>query len=363
MKKILSLLLITFLLQSSLLAQDFVLNNPVMTPNPGQFPGGTETVSFDFYVAQSSFTFSNDALSNNYATITFSFTKLNPTTSVPGGTGAALFNWVLTNNGGSGAGLVYTWTGTTKSVTMNVSPPAAKYKITFTNVPITLGASQAESDVRVAGQFTDPGNAPTGNAGNNSAVIATYTTAGGPLPIRLVNFIGVKEVDKVQLHWQTSSEQNSNFFDVEFSENGNVWNKIGTVKAAGNSTVQRDYVLTHNSPVNGVNYYRLKQVDINNNFAYSNIVAISFTIKGVNINSVFPNPFVNQLKISISSDRNEVVRIQLSDNLGRVLKVLTSSIQKGVNGISLNDLAGLAPGVYNVEVKTSYSTFRYKLKK
>ncbi|MDB5200092.1 MAG: hypothetical protein JWO92_2055 [Chitinophagaceae bacterium] len=362
MKKILSLILITVILQGSLLAQDFVLNNPVMAPDPAPFPGGTETVTFDFYVAQSSFTFSSDPLSNNYATITFSFTKLNPP-SAPTGTGAALFNWVKTNNGGTGVGLVYTWTGTTKAVTMNETPPAAKYKITFTNVPITFEATRAETDVRVAGQFTDPGNAPTGAAGNNSAVIATYTTSAGVTPIRLLSFNGVKEVNKVQLNWQTSSEQDSKYFDVEFSENSNQWNLIGTVKAAGASTTQRDYVLIHNSPVNGVNYYRLKQVDINGNFSYSKIVAISFTIKGVNINAVYPNPFVNQLKIDISSDRTDNVRIQLSDNLGRVLKVQNTSIQKGVNNVWLDNLSGLAPGIYNVEVKTAYSTFRYKLKK
>jgi len=104
-------------------------------------------------------------------------------------------------------------------------------------------------------------------------------------------------------------------------------------------------------------------VDINNNFGYSNIVAINFTIKGVNIGAVYPNPFINQLKVNISSDRNEVVNIQLSDNLGRVLRTFSVSVQKGVNNASLNNLAGLAPGVYNVTVRTSYSTFRYKLKK
>lgn len=362
MKKILSLILITVMLQSTSVAQDFVLNNPVMAPNPGLFPGGTETVSFDFYVAQSSFTFSSNPLSNNYATITFSFTKLNPT-AAPTGTGADLFNWVKTSNGGAGAGLVYTWTGTTKNVTMNVSPPAAKYKITFSNVPITLESTKAETDVRVAGQFTDPGNAPTGLAGNNSAVIATYTTSGGIVPIRLTSFNGVKDINKVQLKWQTTSEQNSKYFDVEFSENGNLWSSIGTVDAAGNSSVQRNYGLLHNTPVNGVNYYRLKQVDINGNFSYSSIVAINFTIKGVNINSVYPNPFVSQLKIDISSDRNEVVRIQLSDNMGRVLRVFNSSVQKGVNRVLVDNLAGLSPGIYNVEVKTSYSTYTYKLKK
>ncbi|HUS00223.1 MAG TPA: T9SS type A sorting domain-containing protein [Chitinophagaceae bacterium] len=360
MKKILSLILVSILLYASASAQDFALTNPVMTPNPGVYPGGTETVSFNFSVSQN-YTFSSNPVSNNYGYITFSFTKLNPTAAGPAGTGAALFNWTLTNNGGTGVNRVYTWTGTTKDVTMLAVPNA--YQILFTNVPITAPATPAETDIRVAGQFTDPGNAPTGLTGNNSAVIATYTASGGPLPIRLVSFDGVKMVNKVLLKWQTTSELNSKYFDVEFSENGTTWNSIGTVNAAGTSTTGRSYTLPHNSPVNGVNYYRLKQVDVNSNFSYSSIITINFAIKGVNINSVYPNPFVNQLKIDVSSDRSESVSIQLSDNMGRVLKVQNSSIQKGVNKLVLDNLAGLAPGIYNVEVKTAYSSYRFKLKK
>ncbi len=179
MKKILNILIIGLLMQFSLSAQDFVLNNPVMTPNPGIFPGGTETMTFDFYVAGAPFTFSSNDLSNDYATITFSFTKMNPTGLPPTGTGAALFTWVLSNNGGVGTSLVYTWTGRSRDVTVNQTPTQPKYKITFSNVPITAAATQNQTDVRVAGQFTDPGNAPTGNSGNNSAVIATYTVVGG----------------------------------------------------------------------------------------------------------------------------------------------------------------------------------------
>lgn len=197
----------------------------------------------------------------------------------------------------------------------------------------------------------------------NTKYILDILAQGGPVPIRLVTFNGVKDDTKVQLKWQTSSEQNSKHFDVEFSENGSQWSKIGTVQAAGNSTVQRNYALPHNSPVDGTNYYRLKQVDATGNYSYSNIVAINFTIKGVKITSVFPNPFISQLKIKVSSDRNEVIRIQLNDNAGRILRVQNASIQKGVSDHSIDNLAGLAPGIYNVEVRTSFSTFRYKLKK
>ena len=191
----------------------------------------------------------------------------------------------------------------------------------------------------------------------------TYTSAGGPLPIRLVSFNGIKENSSVLLKWQTSSEQDSKLFDVEFSTDGNQWTSIGKVAAAGNSTTTRNYSMVHTTPVNGVNYYRLKQVDTRNNFAYSNIVPIAFTIRGVTIHSVYPNPFVSQLKLDVSSDRTGYVRIQLSDNLGRILRTQSVALQVGVNRISLDNLSDLGSGIYNVEVKTAYSSSRFKLKK
>src|SRR6185436_10796251 len=268
MKKIISLLVIGLIVQFSVSAQDFVLNNPTMTPNPIVYPivapnpGGIANITFDFYVAQASYNFSSNDLSNDYATITFSFTKLNPTGHAPTGTGANLFTWVLTNNGGSGVGLVYTWTGRTKTVTMLQTPPAPKYKIIFSGVPVTAEATPAQSDVRVAGQFTDPGNAPTGNSGNNSAVIATYTVPPTPQPILLLNFDAVKQGTTSQLSWQTSSEINSDHFEIEYSKDGVTWQTLGNVAAAGNSSVTKSYGFNHPNPVNGANYYRLKQVDI-----------------------------------------------------------------------------------------------------
>ncbi|HMC99899.1 MAG TPA: T9SS type A sorting domain-containing protein [Ferruginibacter sp.] len=296
MKKFLSLLIIGLTMQMSLSAQDFVLNNPVMTPNPGVFPGGFQTISFDFYVAGAAYTLSSNDLSNDYATITFSFTKMNPTATPPTGTGANLFTWVLTNNGGSGSGLVYTWTGRSKDITVNQTPPQPKYKIIFAAVPITSAASQAQSDVRVAGQFTDPGNAPTGNAGNNSAVIATYTTPGGPQPILLLDFDAVKQGTSAQLTWHTSSEINSDHFEIEWSKDGVNWQTLGSVAAAGNSSTTRSYGYNHATPFMGVNYYRLRQVDIGGAFVYSPVRVVNFSSKtGI---KVMPNPVIDRLYIT-----------------------------------------------------------------
>ena len=342
MKKFLTLALTALLLQSTLFAQDFVVNNPLMSPNPGVFPGGTETVTFDFYVAQSSFTFSNDALSNDYAFITFSFTKLNPTNSLPSGTGSSLFNWVLSNNGGFGAGLVYTWTGTTKTVTMNasvaVSTPAPKYKITFADVPITLGATQGESDIRVAGQFTDPGNAPTGNSGNNNASIATYTAAGALLPTSLLDFTAVKKIKVVDLNWQTSTEQNSSYFNVEFSKDGSEFSSIGKVNASGSSTTSKNYTLVHSTPVNGINYYRLKMVDVGGLFKYSTVRTVKFsstkTIK------IMPNPTADRVYIT-SNEGGVLQSVGVYSMDGKLLHQVTNfALGKSI------DLSTYAPSIY-----------------
>ena len=214
--------------------------------------------------------------------------------------------------------------------------------------------------------FLDFTNDRTCNQNNTKYIIEILPgggPSGGPLPLRLLSFDGVKDANKIQLRWQTASEQNTKTFDIEFSENASQWNSIGKINAAGNSTSQRTYSFTHNSPVNGVNFYRLKQTDINGYVSYSKIVPITLTIKGVSINSVYPNPFVHRVKIDVSSDRNDKVRIQLSDNSGRILKVQNSTIQKGINGIWLDNLAGLTEGIYSIEVKTAYTTYRYKLKK
>jgi len=349
MKKILVSALISFVLQSSLFAQDFTLNNPVMTPNPGIYPGGTETVTFDFYVGSTpgglAYNFSSVSNNNNYATITFSFTKLNPTGIAPSGTGADLFTWVLTNNGGTGAGLTYTYTGTTKTGPMLQSPPAAKYKIIFSKVPITMAASQAQTDVRVAGQFTDPGNvAPNNSTSDNNASIATYTIepTGGPTPVTLIDFAATKQNKVVDLNWQTSIEQNSSYFDVEFSRDGGKFESIGRVKASGSSTTLKNYSLKHLSPINGLNYYRLKMVDVDASSKYSTVRTVKFS-NSMSI-AIMPNPTADRVYIT-SNEGGILQSVSLYSISGRLLQQVNNfTLGKSI------DLSTYSPSVYILKI-------------
>lgn len=97
-----------------------------------------------------------------------------------------------------------------------------------------------------------------------------------PLPVKLIYFNAMAEGKKAHLNWQTGTEQNSDRFDIERSADGLHFEKIGWVKAAGNSTSHVDYSYFDLSPKKGINYYRLKEVDIDNSLQYSEIKSARF---------------------------------------------------------------------------------------
>lgn len=225
--------------------------------------------------------------------------------------------------------------------------------VAFTNAP------DPTKKYRVFLDFTNDG---TCNQQNTKYVIDIFSP-GAPTQLSLKSFTANKKDNSTQLTWQTSSEVNSKYVDVQFSTNGNQWQSIGRLNAAGNSSVRRDYSFVHQSPVNGANYYRLAAVDKEGRITYSNIVVINFTITGITVNSVNPNPFHDKIKIELSSEKSEKVFFQLSDNFGRVLKSSNSVLQKGTNHAWMNDLGSLPQSIYTLQVKTPYTTYRVKIKK
>lgn len=97
-----------------------------------------------------------------------------------------------------------------------------------------------------------------------------------PLPITLLKFNTQKDKDKTLIEWITSSETNNDYFNVEHSIDGETFSTINTIKGAGNSNQILNYQCYHINPINGINYYRLKQVDFDGSFSYSEIKAVNF---------------------------------------------------------------------------------------
>ena len=183
-----------------------------------------------------------------------------------------------------------------------------------------------------------PSNYPNENTTNNNLTAAMGVAAGGPLPISLLDFVAVKQPKVVDLNWQTSTEQNSSHFDVEFSKDGSDFKSIGKVNAAGNSSTIKNYTLVHLSPVNGVNYYRLKMVDVDGSFKYSAVRTIKFS-SSTSI-KIMPNPTADRLYIT-SNEGGVLQSVGLYSIDGRLLQQVTNfNLGKSI------DLSNYAPSIY-----------------
>ena len=160
----------------------------------------------------------------------------------------------------------------------------------------------------------------------------------GLLPISLNDFTASKQNKVIDLNWQTSIEQNSSYFDVEFSRDGGNFESIGRVKATGSSTTLKNYSLKHLSPVNGLNYYRLKLVDVDGSFKYSAVRTVKFS-NSISI-AIMPNPTAD--KVYLTS--NEGGTLQSVD-----LYTISGKLLQHVNNFTLGksiDLSTYSPSVY-----------------
>lgn len=170
------------------------------------------------------------------------------------------------------------------------------------------------------------------------------------LPVKLLSFTGVRDNKRVKLSWATSEEANSKEFQIERSGDGAHFVKIGTVAAKGNSNLRTDYTFYDEQPLQGSNFYRLRQVDLDKKAAYSKTVKVNFVqTLALRIN---PNPAHGTLYLSVDN-ATTVESIQVIDLSGRVVKQLIPA--GSVQGLAI-DVAGLSKGVYTVKV-VSAETF------
>ena len=159
--------------------------------------------------------------------------------------------------------------------------------------------------------------------------------SGSAIPIELLNFKAKKDGRQVILSWQTASEQNSDYFIVEHSEDGRIFVKLGQTKAMGMSNAIQNYSFVDNNPVSGVNYYRLRQMDLDGKSGYSKVTSVTIND---NIISFYPNP-----ASKIISFNRPVKSVSIHDIHGK--EVLRS---KSTNPV-LN-IASLQPGMYIIDV-------------
>lgn len=184
---------------------------------------------------------------------------------------------------------------------------------------------------------------------------------GTVLPVSLLDFTAQKAKDFVALKWSTASELNSDYFAVERSINGFNWQTIGNVKAHGTTSTRQDYKFTDEAPNTGINYYRLRQVDADGKFAYSEVRTVDFTNKWVV--HMYPNPATDYLVLEINSEKDEKGSISIQTSLGSTIFIKEQMLSKGKNVIRLNQIQPLAQGSYIVTFATKDNIYRSKFVK
>lgn len=285
--------------------------------------------------------------------------------------GTYIFAWNITSPYG---GCV-----SSDSITVNVAnclPVANDDYFVATNNTVNGDVSTNDSMGNGVGSFTMVTNPSNGTVTLNSDGTFTYTASSGYsgtvqftyslcdedgecdtatvyisniLPIHLLRFDAQKEGTMAQLSWVTSSEQDNTGFDVERSFDGKQWQFLGFVASQaqdGNSPLELTYAYTDRSPVNGQNFYRLKQIDINGDYHYSQVRMVHF--KDGSSVQIHPNPVHENVLVSGLTEKSKIV---ITNVLGQiVLRVQT-------NGEADKELhtAGFTPGIYLIRVTDEHS--------
>ena len=186
----------------------------------------------------------------------------------------------------------------------------------------------------------------------------------GPLAVKLLSFNAVIKNKTGLLNWVTENELNNDYFDIERSEDGVIFYKKGSVKGNGTSAITQYYQYNDNITTNiSAVYYRLKIVDLNSNFSYSKIIILHLNEIFNDQFSVYPNPFVDNLEISLNTPRDVNAQYRILSFDGKEILSDKVLLQKGINILIAKNLCQLASGIYFFEINTGIYKYIKKIVK
>jgi len=225
----------------------------------------------------------------------------------------------------------------------------ATLEVTWLNNPTVTGTYTVMTFGSKVGEFATV-TIPTvsgftfSTAYTTTAVTITATAVA--LPIELLYIRGEALDQSNKITWASATEENSSHFEVERSSDGITFEMIGIVAANGNTVTNQSYVLLDEKPLQGIGYYRLKMVDLDDTFEYSNVVSVSFNKKNNEIQlSISPNPATDVVHFAISKDEINNAIIEIHSITGQLI------FQKMVNKNDTNprfdwNTEGAVKGIY-----------------
>jgi Secretion system C-terminal sorting domain len=214
---------------------------------------------------------------------------------------------------------------------------------------------------------------------NNIVLKEATLTQVPPLPVELTSFTAEAKDNFIVLKWNTATETNNKGFEVERLQDYKIlklqdlnskseirnpqWQFVGYVDGKGTTTTQQFYDYIDYVKEYSVYHYRLKQIDFDGSYEYSNEIAVQGGLRPEEymLWQNYPNPFNPQTTIKLSVPKTSIVKLSVYNSLGELVKVLTEgTFAAGDYSFEFNG-KDLSSGIYIYEMKTSEITLRNKL--
>ena len=169
------------------------------------------------------------------------------------------------------------------------------------------------------------------------------------LPVALISLDATTRNTVIDVYWATATEQNSDYFDVQRSADNESFSPIGTVDAAGDAQFRNDYLFVDVAPLQGANYYRLKQVDRDGTVDKTRSVVAFMGQVNNERPVVFPNPATDVLNVAFNTPLDGSAVLYVQDALGRTVTQSTVVVLRGER-TAVIPTAGLANGWYKLRI-------------
>lgn len=202
---------------------------------------------------------------------------------------------------------------------------------------------------------TIPIQTANADAGNDNVSKSFTVAAGASLPVRSVHLSSTSNASSVNLKWVTESEYNTDKFIIERSEDNRSFKALGETKAAGHTTSSTAYTSVDDIRAVGnkpVLFYRIKVLDNDGKYSYSNTIAIRFAKQSKA--QVWPSPFSSQLNIQVEQEAGASLDVKIFNLSGIMVYNKRQLTTAGTNTIQLVDqVSKLSSGMYIIELSSN----------
>lgn len=184
----------------------------------------------------------------------------------------------------------------------------------------------------------------------------TFTYLGNHtiVPVELTSFAATVSGSSINLNWTTATELNNSGFDIERKSNNTEWTKIAFVPGFGTTSEVKSYSFNDNNLVVGKYSYRLKQVDFDGTFEYSNVVEGEIiAVNKFELSQNYPNPFNPSTSIKFNLPVASNVKLSVFNLLGQEVKTLVNGFKTAGSHTITFDASGLSSGIYIYKIEAN----------